>query len=421
MANALQKARARARAVKQAHGMGLTWSGYNFFKAGGERALAERTGKSLTAQANREINTSYKPVQAAFDKRAGQIKAIDSKRAADEEQFKSWVVQQQATLRSEADTRDKELRSTAAGYQKSLTDRITAIQGQNPAGQPVNALEAAQGTAAIAVGTAQNQGLNRGIGLDRTLMDANQANTWALQATLTAKRQAQTYQAMADNADGAQKAALQQAADLQKRTAELLDGETQKAQLRIAGTQFDQKSQLAQQNAAAGRNVTRRGQTLSHADRVAARKQAAQDKADAFFQKHGVQYTTFSSWSDKRRRRFLASEKKSGGSGSGPHHTATQLEASRLLLSKTVGLIANGVSVKQADGTTTIEKAPPPGSGRVSAWLQAHNVPKEYADAAAHIFWTRHGQANSPNLPTRQPMPKSIADALFKVAGIRGL
>jgi hypothetical protein len=415
--------RARRRVRRLAHGQGLTVSGYGYVKAGGPRSLAERTSGSLNKQATREIATAYKPALASVDRRKAQINAIDAKRAADEGAFQSWLTTQQATLRSEAAGRDAQLRTALATHKAELQTALTAATSGTPGAggiaptQP-NALEAAT-AASIQGRQAESQlGVERQMHLTGQLQTANQGNELSLFGNLQAQRQAETYQQLADAADGEDKIRLQQAADLAKRLADLTTNEQTKAQVRIASQQFAVKEANDAADAAAsrattraGQAVTKHGQELSHADRVAARKQQAQQHADDFEAKHGIPFATYQGWSASHKRRFLADEKaKDKAAGGRGADETNRIRKARTQLSQGVGAIINGVPGKDKDGNPIIVRAP---ANNPSQWLQQHGYPKEVADAAAFIALQRKG--------FKGKMPRRIKDALYKLTGIRGL
>lgn len=241
-----------------AHRQGLTLAGYKYVKAGGERALAERRRGSLQKQAVREIKRSYAPAEEDLSRREKQIRSIDSKRASDEEGYKSWLTQQQANLRSEAEGRDQALRTIQGTQTKELGERLDAIRAASGgANIPKEVAIAQQGVldrnaqSVTAVQGIQNLGVQQARATD--------SNAFAYQASLSAKRAADSYDKLLEVADDRGKVLLQKASDLNRRIAGLFDTEIKKAEDRIAQQLNTGKAIETGRHNRAGEENTRQG------------------------------------------------------------------------------------------------------------------------------------------------------------------
>jgi hypothetical protein len=257
--------RKRARWVKAAHAMGLTFEGYKFWKSGGSRSLAERKESSLRRQADREMERAYQPVEQTFSKREQQIKDLDAKHAADEAAYQNWLAAEQGKIMQEQDNRVAATRALVEGHQAALVTRVDEMaQERIKANQAIGGATAPEGAVTATTREAVVAGGSRGVqsvaektlrGADLT--SATAANNLAYTASLRSKRQAVTLEALAEVATGREKAALQKASDHNRRIAALLEGEVQKAQLRIASEEFSTKESNDLLDAARGRGVSR--------------------------------------------------------------------------------------------------------------------------------------------------------------------
>lgn len=435
----------RAQAVRKAHRMGLTLRGFGYYSAGGERALAERTGSSIRKQAQSEMAAAYAPAAKSFDRREQQINSLDAKRQADEAAYRTWVTQKQAEIATQAQTARETLNTLADNHTNQLATNLGQIRSDNAARQqaiggtqaPPDALAEAQQGAILASDQNSRNAVTarQRIGVD--MIGAVQSNTLAHAASISAHRQSETLAQLAAVADDRDKALLQQGSDVSKRIAELLAGEGTNAQARIAQGQFDQKLRLdarkfdaAERDKKLGRGVTKRGQDLSHADRVAARAQKDRQKAQDFFAKYGMTPEEFARHSQKGRQRIIDNAPGGGAGGKGAKNTPKQLQDNRNQLSRAADLLNNGIVVGTGksqrtdsykggnvnwgtapDGRTT--RAQQTAINGAAAFLRRHGWSKEYAEAAAWTWAKRNG--------FKGPVPKGVQGNLKKVAGIRGL
>lgn len=289
---------------------GLTFQGGAYAIAGGEPQFAERDPGSLKKQAHREIQQAYKPAEKEYNRREGQIRALDTKRQGDEATFRTWLTQQQATLRSQAQGRDQELRGVLAQGQKDLQGRLQALHGsiQNNEGAGP-APQSAAGTAAETATTAAAQGTSDRIAnLQRLGVQqgaATDSNAFAYQASLSNARAKDTIDQLHKLADQRGDLALKQSAAEAGRLAGLLDTELKKGQLRIAASQFGQKLNVDMANIQADNSLalTKAQRANMEADRkfqLDVKKEGRQAAKDAY-----------------KQRKHLGEYKPSGGSGAG--------------------------------------------------------------------------------------------------------
>ena len=384
--------RKRRRWVRAAHRLGLTFEGYKFVRAGGQRSLAERTQESLREQAEREMKASYGPVEQTFTRREQQIKDLDAKNQADEAAFQGWLVGEQNRIVQEQQNRNASARALIEGQQAALVKQASdlaqeRIQRNQQIGGATAPPSAVVDTTVAASGAAAARGLSsfakREVGAT-DLTAATAANNLGYIAAKRSERQAKTLEMMAEVAEGRNKAALQQAADHNRRVAQLLEGEVQKAQLRIASNEFSQKLSLDLREEAGrgrGRSITRRGQ------------KEVTNRENAKVNKWGYTNAEWKRMLPGQRQSIMKEQSKWGDRGSKSKKagglTSRQRAAARSTIGDTKAMALGHVPPPTPNGATKPLPRPPrrpkPGEAlRFSLWLQRNwRVPKNLADIVA--------------------------------------
>jgi hypothetical protein len=214
------------RVVRRAHARGETVAGY---LSGQPAYLRERTRSSITNQAKSLISESYAPAEAALSSREARITAIQDKRRADGEAFRTWLANQHAVINAEVQRQRTQLATEAQASRDSLQASLVGM-GDVPhaAGAPDVAGSAKQG-AALAAG-ARGEAITQQNTIYGDRLAATQANNFAFLAAQQAAAAADTWEKLMDVADDKQKIALQKGADQAKLIQDLLQGEVTKAQ-----------------------------------------------------------------------------------------------------------------------------------------------------------------------------------------------
>lgn len=380
--------------------MGLTFAGYRYLRAGGERSLAERTGASLRRQAAREMRTAYEPVERTFSRREQQIRDLDTKHQADEAAFQSWLVNQQNTIRQEQDNRVAATRALVQGQQAELMNRVNEMADERlktiqktggATAPPSDVVEKTAAAAGAAAGRAVGNIAGRTT-LGSDLTAATSANNLAYLAAQRSTRQAKMLEALAEVADDRNKGALQQAADHNRRVAQLLEGEVQKAQLRIASSEFSTKEANDLLDEARDRATTRRGQDVTREGQKEVTRREGQK-----VNKYGYTNKQWGRFSPSHRQRIIKKfEKEVGGGkkkGTGPNPRQRATARSNIATARQQ---AAGVVRPPAGQDGTPKPWPPPkvGPGKalvLSTWLQRQwGWPKNLADIVSWEVAYRH-------------------------------
>jgi hypothetical protein len=124
--------------VKTAHSKGFSVAG---MLSGAPDALKERTRSSLVDEANKTVNSAFKPASDALNQQESGIHALDAKRQADEAHFQSWLKSQQDSMAARALSADQQLASQQQAIQDQTRQGYAEAQQnayQNAAATPGN-------------------------------------------------------------------------------------------------------------------------------------------------------------------------------------------------------------------------------------------------------------------------------------------
>lgn len=233
------KPRAWRKFVKSAHKRGFTVAGA---LSNAPDPLKERTRSSLVAEANKTVAAAYAPARAELSQRESRINALDGKRQADEARYREWLTTKTNDIQSKARAADATLTETQRQLAIDTKNAYDEAQKQalEAAGQTAgNVSDPSKSTSldfSVESATAQNLVNNArqqtadlvGTG-EQAMQMASQSNI-AMSAAAEAKRQSDTWSALSDVSDERTKLVLQQGADAAEQVANLLAGETNKAQ-----------------------------------------------------------------------------------------------------------------------------------------------------------------------------------------------
>ena len=262
--------------VRKLHRQGFAVRGYI---PGAPDAVQPRLASFLRKQAAKTISTAYGPVESALSDREARITAVRDKRARDHQAFQAWQAQQQAQIRSEAESRRTALMTQVQQQQQELTNDLVQItqqaqtrlgaggvQGNLDMGGTVSGAQ----RAAAEKSAANVSALGQSTQISGDLLAATQANNQLAMKALEAKDFARSMEEMAALADDRTKVALQRGADHAKQLAHLFDMEVEKAQqnsqLQLAGQKLGvQMAGIRQRDKASQRTsaTARRGQDLT--------------------------------------------------------------------------------------------------------------------------------------------------------------
>lgn len=227
------------RIKRAAHSRGMTVEG---FLSDVPNPLKERSPQGLREEARRLVETSYKPAEKELSQQEARIKAIDEKRARDNQFYLQWLSAQSAKMRSEAAAADQLIADRSRAVQDELRKNMSQLQNDIVAAansRVGNVSKATANTPALdlsanmAANNAEianaRQGQNLEAGISQQSQQLGAAANFAFMAAQEARRQADTWNALKDVADKRDKLTLQKAADIAKEVARLLDREIDKA------------------------------------------------------------------------------------------------------------------------------------------------------------------------------------------------
>lgn len=227
------------RLVREASRRGTTIEGMASGLPGPLRPL---TRKGIHRQAMQTVNDAYRPAERDLDSQESRVRAIDEKRARDNQHYARWLEAQNARLRTEGAAADAALLRTEqeiatnvdqtyAESQKGARARAAAVAGNvsNPEQSLKLDMSPERQRAVETVANQRRQSAAQ-IGSGEKSSQFLQSSNALFMAAQDAKRQGQTFSALKDIADERGKVRFQKAADASKEIARLLDREITKAQ-----------------------------------------------------------------------------------------------------------------------------------------------------------------------------------------------
>lgn len=220
------------RLVRAAHKRGVT---VDSFLQGGPRSLMQRTPSSIRHEAQRTISTAYRPVFQTLSDQERKVKAIDAKRASDNQYYLDWLSAQTAKLNAGAQAGESAIQNRQDAIQNEIAQAYGALPGQLQAQSAARAGNVSDPTENTQVGAQVAGGMSRDLGLinaERTATTDQIANTQAARqqltgdnaafiASLDAKRQADTNDQLTGISDKRLQAAQQKAADATQEVARI--------------------------------------------------------------------------------------------------------------------------------------------------------------------------------------------------------
>ena len=204
--------------------------------------LKDRTRESLRKQATNTINEVYKPAELELTQRESRVRAVDEKRARDNQYYLDWLKGRSDAMTIAARQADTTLRDTQRQIVDDAAAHTQAVQQemmQAAAAQAGNVSNPGQAAAFnISDDAARNNALlaasreatNQTIGTGERRQSELDASNFAQIAALEAKRQADTWSKLSDIGDSGEKLKLQKAADAAQEVARLLDQNQANAQ-----------------------------------------------------------------------------------------------------------------------------------------------------------------------------------------------
>lgn len=220
------------RVVRAAHKRGVT---VESFLQGGPTSLMQRTPSSIRQEAQRTISTAYRPVFQTLSDQERKVKAIDAKRASDNQYYLDWLSAQTAKLNAGAQAGESAIQNRQDAIQNEIAKAYGALPGQLQAQSAARAGNVSDPTQNTRVAAQVAGGMSRDLGLinaERTATTDQIANTQAARqqlsgdnaafiASLDAKRQADTNDQLTDIGDKRLQAAQQKAADAAQEVARI--------------------------------------------------------------------------------------------------------------------------------------------------------------------------------------------------------
>jgi hypothetical protein len=261
--------------------------------------LRGRTQDYLKKTAASQIATAYAPIDKNLNDAESRVKAWDAKRATDNKAYQQWVADQTATMTAAGRGADAALADRQQALADSMKAELAQAQGAataNVQGQQGTVSDMSQSNALKGVGasaalnaasiTSSQTDLNAQQQFNEATRSGTNAAILASTASYEGKRQADTSKALSDIMDQRSQANVQRAADYISAFSKLQDNELTKAQGNRDSDMAAQQLNLNQEkltadqlNKRASRAVTKRGQTLTAAQRAADRAQRAADNA----------------------------------------------------------------------------------------------------------------------------------------------
>lgn len=227
--------------VKTAHARGYQVE--SFLDQSIPEALKSRTKSSLRAEADTTISAAYAPAEKELSQQEERTKALDSKRARDNQYYLEWLRGRSAQLRENQIAADNKVRDAvkgahdttvqaAEGLRNQIVTAVTSIPGVVSDPNQSNTLNQDVPAAAnqnISLIENARDATERQLSSQETEQAGYDASNFAFMAGIEAKRQGDTWQRLADLGDEKQKLQLTKAADSAHEVARLLDTERDKA------------------------------------------------------------------------------------------------------------------------------------------------------------------------------------------------
>jgi len=227
------------RIVRGAHARGLTVAGA--VTPGIPDSMRERTKKSLTEQARKTVADQFKPVEVELDQRETRVKALDAKRASDEDHYRRWLASGHDKLRAQARSADTMLlqheRDTAQQLQAGLAQ--TQAQAHANAAGNAGVISNTQQSTALDISdvaqretgklAAQRQRSRDLVGTGDKQAAVATAAAFAAAAAADGKRQSEIWEELGKVSDARGKLKAEFGSETAKEIARLIDQETDKA------------------------------------------------------------------------------------------------------------------------------------------------------------------------------------------------
>lgn len=228
------------RIVKDAHTKGFTVESY--LDRSVPDAYKSRTQTSIRKQATSTVATAYQPAEKALDDREARLKAVQDKRAKDNEFYRDWLAKSTAAMQASSDTATQMLRDSGkqlhddqiANYQQSLqsaADRAMQQPGNVSSREEiVKALETTpEFERGLSLINNQRAEIERVGSTRSTHRAAQSANVLATQAAREAAQASETFKALGEVAEGRSKLAFERGAATADEISRLLNQELDKA------------------------------------------------------------------------------------------------------------------------------------------------------------------------------------------------
>ena len=231
--------------------------------------LAERTRQGILRQARQTVRTAYRPVFEELSTQERMIRALDAKRRADNEYYARWLADKNAELTASQQIFNQGIADRQAALANTMQNMFSTAATQTAAmnaarsgtvslgdteQQAAQAAALPQSTYAGNLMATEQQRTLGGQRLGSDLLAATAANALLAHAASDTRRQAATARALEELAGERRRYKSQQAADVRREIARLLDQEITKAtelsKIDIAANELGYKKWKAKQDAA---------------------------------------------------------------------------------------------------------------------------------------------------------------------------
>lgn len=260
--------------VKKAHSRGFTVE--SFLDQSIPEAMKARTKSSLRTEADTTVKAAYAPAEKEISLNEERTKAIDTKRARDNQYYLDWLAGKSAEINAHTEAANTLVREKVGAIQAATGQAATAMRSQIAAAvtqTPGVVSDPNQSTTlnrdVPAAGVANTEAVgNAATATEQQITSQNakqagyDASNFALIASMEAKRQGDTWNRLADLGDEKQKLQLTKAADTAKEVARLLDDERDK------GNQNEQNRIVAQRLGVEAAGVQQRADAATAANNL---------------------------------------------------------------------------------------------------------------------------------------------------------
>lgn len=294
--------------VKDAHAKGFQVE--SFINQSIPDAMKARTKSSLRAEADTTVKAAYAPAEKEISQNEEKTKALDTKRARDNQYYNDWLTGKSAEINAHTEAANTLLRNQVKGIQDATIQAAKGMRAQIATAvtdTPGVISDPSQSTtlnrdvpAAANAGVEQIGNAATATNLQISSQNAAQAgydaSNFAFIAAMEAKRQGDTWSRLADLGDEKQKLQLTKAADTAKEVARLLDTERDKAnsneQNRIVAERLGVDAAGVQQRADAASmtndlNRDKLAETIRN-NRATLGNKAAQQQIENSFKEAGI-------------------------------------------------------------------------------------------------------------------------------------